>query len=260
MTNLYVNLADCKRDIGLKSTDTTRDAWLLALLDAASRVADSYTERTFYIWEGQRTYKTIGDTKVLWVPDLFSHTALTVEAVAWTENTDYELEPLNETPKLAVRSIKGTVFGAREEVKITGNWGYDEKIVGTGVDIPSAGLIATATGLAVDAGLGVNFKAGDTIRVGSEQMYLPSVGGDTLNLERGVNGTTAATHAAGTAIKRYEYPSEVRQAVVTQVMRLFRGRDAAHGNVAGTPPQGIQMGGISGVVKQLLNPLRRVAL
>lgn len=56
------------------------------------------------------------------------------------------------------------------------------------------------TGVDVAPGTGVNFAAGDAIRIDDEVMYITSIATDTLTVTRGASGTTAAVHSDGASI------------------------------------------------------------
>ena len=72
-------------------------------------------------------------------------------------------------------------------VRLKAELGEDLDVSETGVDLASS----------AQAGW---FTAGDVITVDSEQMLVSGVSGATLTVTRGYNGTTAATHANGTAV------------------------------------------------------------
>jgi len=62
------------------------------------------------------------------------------------------------------------------------------------------GITAAATSILVAAGHGSRFADGDFLLCESELMLCTGVATDTLTVQRGVFGTTAATHATATAI------------------------------------------------------------
>jgi|TARA_R110002020_G_scaffold73987_1_gene189645 hypothetical protein len=69
----------------------------------------------------------------------------------------------------------------------------------TGTNIAEA-LDTSKTGVDVESGHGGRFSEGDFIKVDSEIMYVDSVSSDTLTCDRGVSGTTAATHDSGASL------------------------------------------------------------
>ena len=91
-------------------------------------------------------------------------------------------------------------------------------------------------------------EAGHTLLVDSEQLFVRRYSGSTLTVDRGVNGTVAAAHAAGSAIDVYEYPGPVAEATIILAARLRGG--AGHGS-----------GGLFDTdLVALLSPYRRPAL
>ena len=73
-----------------------------------------------------------------------------------------------------------------------------------------------------------------TVLVDSEQLYITAISGNTLTVERGVNGTTAATHSGGAALTRYDYPELVVQACLDVAKLTFRNRDLGPASVIGS--------------------------
>ncbi|MFI5367190.1 MAG: hypothetical protein ACHQ4J_16390, partial [Candidatus Binatia bacterium] len=61
----------------------------------------------------------------------------------------------------------------------------------------SAAISATDNQIAVVDATGIH--VGDTVQVDNEQMRVTAIAGNDLTVTRGVNGTTAVAHAAGTA-------------------------------------------------------------
>jgi hypothetical protein len=84
---------------------------------------------------------------------------------------------------------------------------------------------------------GANLSAGQTIKIENELMYLTSVIVNTLTVVRGVNGTTAAAHAAA-AISITAYPQPIVLACLMQVGRLYRRRDSNFATAISNPITG----------------------
>ena len=125
---------------------------------------------------------------------------------------------------------------------------------------------ATVT-VTVDASHGV--KAGEVIRIDSEQMYVEAVSGNdltvvrayngtvlashndntaihinrTLTVERGVNGTTAATHADATAIDVYEPPFDIQELCLAETIAALAQEGAGWGRVVGAGEAAREMDG-----------------
>ena len=98
-----------------------------------------------------------------------------------------------------------------------------------------------------------------TILVESEQMFVTAVATNTLTVKRGVNGTTAATHATSKAVTAYEYPFPIVQACYLMTARLFKRREAPFGTAGSA-----EMGTLTVVpkidpdIRSILNDYRRI--
>ena len=97
---------------------------------------------------------------------------------------------------------------------------------------------------------------GQTVLIESEQLYVTAISTNDLTVVRGINGTTASTHADGTDISIYRYPETVAEACLIQASRLWKRKDARFAARSGLP-QGDGLRGLDPDVKQLLGPYRR---
>ncbi|MDO8704075.1 MAG: phage head-tail connector protein [Sulfuricaulis sp.] len=242
----YQNLVDMKTALGI--TDTTDDARLLAALESVSRWIDNYCQRHFFVITATRTFTAIVKDYLDLEgaePDLLSITSLKAdEDDDWDyDNTwdtgDYHLLPFNDFPKRRVKTKAGGSyrFSSQEEgVQIVGQWGYGNGQSATPYEdsqtTTAEELDASETGVDVTDATptgGIDLVAGMTILVESEQMYIKSVATNTLTVVRGVNGTTATTHATAKTVYVYRYPQPVVEACMIQTSRIFRRKDAPFG-------------------------------
>jgi hypothetical protein len=270
MTNraCYADLAMIKARVGV--TDTTQDANLLAALEASSRAIDRYCRRHFSVRNETRYFDGDGSAE-LWIDDLLSITTLKADAdydsvfedvlVA----ADYRAWPYQGYPRLRLdidrRAGAYSSWPNRGgSVEIAGLWGYGDGESAT--PYHASGLtvtVTTTTSQAVTAS-GSGFSAGQTILVGTEQMYLLAVTTTALTAMRGVNGTTAAIQAA-VAASIYDYPAEVREACIIDAARLWKRKDSAYNTVLASPEMGMMnvTSGLDADVRRLLdNGLVRV--
>jgi len=226
--NAYATLADIKNELGETSTDATRDAILLRMLERASREADQYCLRHFFVMSATRYFDVV-DTCKLFIDDCLSLSALTSDSegdgtfdgTTFTQGDegDYVFWPYNEWPKLALMpaSIPDYFFCRGEKIlKAVGLWGYGDG--GSATPYRSSGLtgtVATTTGttLTASADASAVVYPGQTILIGTEQMYVSAVSTTSITVERGVNGTTAAAQNAA-AFYIYKYPLEVETYVL----------------------------------------------
>lgn len=224
MANSYADLTTLKSAGVLNISDTSLDARLLALLEDVSPWIDNYCNRHFYVLEAARRFDGPGGQELA-VPDLISVTTLRTDEdqdrvfeVTWGSG-DYLLYPLNAEPqqpwgrpyvRVLVDSDAGskTAFPwGKSTVEINGQWGFREVVEDSGADINEGGTFGSGdTTLTVTDGS--KFAVGQTVLIESEQLYLTSVSTNDLTVERGVNGTTAASHPDGTDI--YIFRTRVR--------------------------------------------------
>jgi hypothetical protein len=225
----YVSLHDLKAAIG--ETMTTNDASLLAAAEDASRYVDQHCARKFYVQTATRYY-TARNPCVIDVDDILAVTTLKTDSdgdrvydETWAV-TDYDLTAGDDFNTYPFWRISRTPDGAytfpryARGVEITGSWGYGNgesasPWMATGITI----TVGTTTGTAVTASSASNpFSAGQTILVGTEQMYLTAVVGTALTAERGVNGSTAAIQAAAAA-SIAQYPRNIIRATLRIAQR-----------------------------------------
>ena len=116
----------------------------------------------------------------------------------------------------------------------------------------------TALSVADDTGL----YAGDIVRVDNELMLVKAdpTGGNVLTVERAYNGSTAATHASGAAVKRWKPEPAIARACGIQAHRLFKRKDSPFG-IAGAPYAGgelVLLKEMDADVKALIRPFVRM--
>jgi len=236
----YATIADIKGVLGI--TSTTDDTVMRKQLEAASRAIDNYCNRRFYVTSETKTFD--GATK-LWLPDLLSITTLkTDEGNDGTfENTyattDYIKygggleDSLNKLPytRLEINpngDYASFASGYKVGVQIVGTWGYGNGISATPyiIDTTLSAAITTTTATTCAVTAVTNLSAGQTILIDSEQMYIYSISTLTLTVERGVNGTTAATHSITSPnyLYIYQYPADIRQACIDLGVAFYQNR------------------------------------
>ena len=248
MPNAYNNLTTLKSRLDI--TATTWDTDLLALLVAASRQIDKFCDRFFYVDEVTRYFD--GSGTPLFIDDLLSVSTLkldedgdaTFESTMAT--TDYILYPLNKYPKTHIKisgnsDYGGFAAGIKKGVEIAGDFGYGTGRSATPYTATSITIVAdNATETELDVSAEGTIKAGHTILVESEQIYVKTASADAtkkITVGRGVNGTTAAAHATKAA-SIYDYPEPIMEACLIQAMRWWKRRESAFADVIGVPELG----------------------
>jgi hypothetical protein len=249
--NAYADVTTLKSASFMNKSDTDEDAQLRKMLEMASRQIDKYCRRHFYTYEETRYYPGAGDT--LMIPDdILSISSLKTDddGDGTFENTftttDYTLFPLNGFPKLWVELSDNPDFshfaaGIRKGVEVVGVFGYGDGLSATpfmdsGDTVQDDPLSSSATTLNVSSG--GNFAIGQTLRIESEQAYITAISANALTIKRGMNGTTAASHAQDTAISIYEYPIDITQVCLITVMRAYERNKSRYQDMVAIPEMG----------------------
>jgi hypothetical protein len=147
----------------------------------------------------------------------------TSETLTEGYNADFFLMPYNSTPKTILKLNEDTAkgFGAGQQtLSILGSWGYTADTV----SVTTSDAISSTTATSVSVTSASALGPAQTILIDSEQLYITAISGNTLTLERGVNGSTGATHSTVT-VYRYDYPELIVQACLDLSKIVFRDRD-----------------------------------
>ena len=276
MTHSYIALDALKSESALNITGTANDDRLLGLAEAASSVIDRWCNRHFFALRAKKRFDGEG-CPALRVPDLVSVDDDGVRIyergygglpTTWSAD-DYRLLPENADPASAgnpnsrpYAQLLATGIGGRSRfplgrgnVEVSGLWGWWQRlrrlsqVVGAAADMDSTTLMLSAlqTGRA-------EIAAGHTLLIGDEQVYARARDGETLTVERGVNGTEAGAIADDSAIDIYVYPAPVSEAALLLAARMWQG---ARGGVDDWQPLAV---GMDSDVGLLLSAYRKPAL
>lgn len=237
MPNLYATLTDIKAELGETSTDAARDNILIRMAERASREADEYCIRHFYVRPATKFIDVI-DPRYVIIDDCLALTALTgdsegdgtFDGTTYTQGdtADYILWPDDQWPKLAiVPAISPTYsFSKRNRyLKAVGIWGYGNGESATPYGASGfTGTLSSETDVSLvpNADASATIRPGHTLLIESEQVYVSAVSSDglTVTVERGVNGTTAVAHTAA-AISIYKYPLGVETYVLETAKDMY---------------------------------------
>lgn len=133
ITNGYASLTDFKNFARISSSDAADDWVIENIIEAASRVIDNETRRTFYARTETHYYDVpVGDTLYIMDDDLLTVTTLTNGDATVLTTADYILKPNNATPKWAIKikdsssyTWEETSAGNDEQaITIVGTWGW----------------------------------------------------------------------------------------------------------------------------------------
>lgn len=277
MGHAYITLDVLKGASALNITGTANDDRLLGLAEAASSVIDRWCNRHFFARRATLRLDGSGDA-VLRVPDLVRvddggvrtyENGRGAPATVW-DTADYDLLPFDADPASAgnpnsmpytrlratrLRGVSRCFPLGRGNVEVRGEWGWWEHLRRASQSVAEAAnkSAATLTLSALPTGR-AEIAAGHTLLIGEEQVFVRERDGETLAVERGVNGTTAGIIAAGSAIDIYEYPAPVWEAALQLAVRMWR---STLGGVDDWQPGEVGMDSDIGL---LLGPYRKPAL
>ena len=266
----YCGVTTFKRACNI--TDTTHDREILDHLLAASREIDRLTFRRYLPVTGTNKYRwppfhVAASWEVWTLEDLLTVTALNVAdsgvGAVPVPVTHYFLEPQYAGPpynRVEIDLSSTDVFQAgptpQQSVAITGQWGYSNTTVGIGT--LTAQLLSTDT--TITASSPASIEPGDVLLIESEAIFVDLDPGNSQTvLRRGVNGTTAATHANSTAIAKYQAPSAIRRVVRADAIGTFQQDTAAWGRTIGAGDMAVEYQGkqIKSMRQQVVDEYRR---
>jgi hypothetical protein len=219
-------------------TWTASDAVLLDVLASASRRVDEFVARSgfgsgFGPRIGTNRYDGTGDAKLQLHDDLLTLTSVDVldgtggTSRTFTDEDDFYKQPYDTSPyRRLLLHGEGTYSiwtPGKRVVSIPGSWGYQSVTEDAGTTLNEE---VDDSETDVDVASGAAIAIGQTLLIDSEQMYVKSISTNTLTIERGANGTTAATHSNGASIDRYLYPDDVEDATLLVAQRRWRSKEA----------------------------------
>lgn len=137
ITNGYATLNELKARVGIPVADTTDDAILEAVVEAASRTIDVVCNRQFFSSAAQTRYFDVHSGVKVFIDDLQSATLVATDRNLdrtfsnTVVSADYELGPLSNAAYgrpytvIRIKPLAGQSFDlGREMLKITGTWGW----------------------------------------------------------------------------------------------------------------------------------------
>lgn len=233
-----------RSQLDLGTTETGDDDKLRVAIGAASSMIAAACGRQFVPYAATRQYDAIGahiDGATLFVgEDLLAVSALTNGDGTALASSAYVLRPSNATPSFAVE-LKASAATSwlytddwQQAISITGTWGYhgdwSNAWIDTGETVEAGGIDASTTTLTLSDADGYDDRyrtraqVGMLLKVDDEYMSIQAVNttSNEITVIRGVRGTTAASHDAGTAIMSYAVPREIEMAASQLAVWLYR--------------------------------------
>lgn len=200
-----------------KVTVTNINDVLLSVIKEASARVEAYKQCEFEPLHETRYADAQGDLIVdsgrtlLLKRPLLAITSITLGDGTELETTDYILSPRGQSPATAIILTRASGYTWTtwtddwlDAIEIEAVWGYHDDYTGAWVATSALAEDVDASETAVDVttGQGARFSPGMLIRFGASGDYarITAVSTDTLTVERGQNGTTAATHLTGVAV------------------------------------------------------------
>lgn len=168
----------------------------------------------------------------LWLrDDLLSVTTVTNGDAAALTASEYRLLDRGLFPAWGIKALTAsqgaswTFSDNDSQIAIVGTWGYHanptDMWVDSGVAIPVGDITSSATSVTLSS---ISpFETYQYIKVESEYIHITDIdtGTKTLTLTRGVNGSTAATHVATSAIYTYRQTDAIAKECRRLVVREF---------------------------------------
>lgn len=271
--NLYADLAMFSRQFAQGQTlDASDLTELERMAESASRRVDGYCKRHFYTLTETRVLHGNGCDKVR-IPDLISASTIKLDedsdgtfeytmvtADYWLEREFGENIDAPPFDLLRLNPYTGTrlsFMALRRLVEIAGVWGYSANVER---QVPTATL-ADATTTTMTTSAAGNIGVGQTLLIESEKVYVSGGTASPWTVARGLDGTTAAAHAAK-PIDLYVYEPAVRDATLITLGRMAKRKDGGYTDPADSVFLGI--GGtkydieLDGDVRVMLAPYRRL--
>ena len=247
--NEYGLMADLKLLISDYS-GTDDDATMRSICEAASRYLDAKTHRWFYPLITTRYYDHPADaTRLLVDKDLLEVSEFTTQNTEVEVTADqyflmcansYNLTPYDRIVLKTDGSRTRLLFtGTMQKADaVTGTWGYHEDWSNawqssndsiqdaSGINATVAAITVTDADGADIYGVTPRFKIGQTLKIEDEFLYLTAISTNALTVIRGVNGSTAATHATATAIYVYRPMKDIEDAALAMAKWLWARRES----------------------------------
>lgn len=220
-----------RRDLNVN----TDDAMVVKFIRDASVWFAEKANRMFVPFEATYTYDRFGGHITARTLDLGED----VLAVGTLTNGDgtviaassFRLTPTNSDPKWRIELLPSAAVTWTHEtdwqdaISVSGIYGYHRHYAQAWKANTQLNGTLGVSGTLVSVDSVSALEVLDYILVGAEQMQVTDTITGTLTVERGVNGTTAASHADDTSVLRYQQTASVKEAVETLAAFFYEHRD-----------------------------------
>lgn len=208
----YTTLVDWKAAKTPGSTATSDDGLMLAYIREVSKEINHLTGRTFAPVVATRLFdacRAVDGRLLLVAPyDLLAVTTLTNGDSTVITGANYTFETSGMTPYWAIRLKASSGYmwtyttDPEDAISVAGVWGYHDDYANAWETLTTVAANATSntTSITLTAGVG---NPGELWQIDSEYLYLSARTTTTATVVRGVNGSTAASHATPATISRW---------------------------------------------------------
>lgn len=234
-------LHQLRQRLGLAAGDTADDARLLEALQMATAQIERAAERRFCPRRAAVKHSVIHNRELLLDDDLLELVALTNGDGSAIPTANALLLP-PDGPASVLRLVGGSAFAWTETpvnaITVTAIWGWHDRwgeawrgSADTVRDNPLApgatSLTVADAGGADSAGESPRFQVGHLLKIEDEYLRVLAVNTVTnvLTVQRGANGTTAASHALNTPISVYQPPADVAALALRRAAWLYKEPD-----------------------------------
>jgi len=215
------------------ATSSADDLVIDDIIEQTSRIIDDITARRFYPFRQTRKYDLPEDNELDLVDDLLEVYTLTNGDASVIASSDYNLYSVNDPPYWSIRlkdistvSWQTTAGGSSEQVvTLDGLWSYRPQYTAQGWT--QVGTIAAALNA---SDLTFNMTAGNTAITGQiwkvdTEIFQGSISTNAVTLiQRGDNGTTAATHLILAPVYMWNVYKPVQSAAYQIAVGVYKRR------------------------------------
>lgn len=236
MNTLYTTVDSIRGRLTIDTQDD--DDRLLEAIAEASRALDAATGRRFYPRIATHYYDYMGPVRLRLDDDLLTATTVTTNNDGTTlASTDYHLAQgtsynFHPYDRILIDRSSSARFQWSSTVvksqKVVGVWGYHTDYTKAWVDSGATlgANITDTTGTSITVSDGTQFEVGETIQIDSEWLLIKRVEGTAITVERGINGSTAATHTSGTTIETFLPEQDAERIASRYALWLYKQDEA----------------------------------
>lgn len=265
--NGYCTLADMLAF--LPNSASANTASIEQSIEAASRAIEGKAGRYFYPVIKTNTYDVpygILRRDLTLNDDLLEVITLTNGNNTVLASTEYNPYPFNSTPKASIVLKRSSAYSFEPDaitnetenvISVYGVYGYHNQyslawITGSTLN----GAITSTTATTITMTAISDYVAGQLVRVDNEIMRVTATGTLTLTVDRGWNGSIAATHLTLTPVKIWRVQADIIRATMIQAARLYRRNEVIFGTTGGGDMgvQAVPIPGLDPDVKTILDP------